>query len=135
MPHKFRVEIVWALFALVDVVAMFVFPEQVTIPFHVIWISLTLVYGYRTWNARPTLIVLAVVMLVTGLGEASHSIDIVELFEVPLMATMFLAMVWHAAASSRSMSCTRRRSASGTSSAMRHTICEHRSRSRSAMPS
>jgi signal transduction histidine kinase len=79
---------------------MIVWPTWETIPFHFVWISLTLVYGFRVWPGAPTLIVLASVMAATA---ASISLDAFdgsqlwgELFEVPLMAAMFLAMVWHA---------------------------------------
>ncbi|MBA3691164.1 MAG: HAMP domain-containing histidine kinase, partial [Actinobacteria bacterium] len=71
-----------------------------TIPFHFVWVSLTIVYGYRVWRLRSTLVVLAVVMALTGVALAFTVIrgherpD--EIAEVPLMAAMFLAMVWHA---------------------------------------
>jgi signal transduction histidine kinase len=58
------------------------------------------VYGFRTWATRPTLAVLGVVMATTG---AAIGVDVArgtepfaELTEVPLMAAMFGAMVWHA---------------------------------------
>lgn len=96
MLRKYRLEIAWAIFVCANVVAMFVFPDQVTVPFHFIWVSLVLIYGYRTWAPRPTLIVLAIVMVVTGAGELHRALDYAELSEVPLMAAMFVAMVWHA---------------------------------------
>jgi signal transduction histidine kinase len=95
-----RVEIVWAVFAGVNYAAMIAWPSWETIPFHFVWISLTLLYGFRVWAPRPTLIVLGCVMLMTGFSiglDAFHGIQLWgELFEVPLMAAMFLAMVWHA---------------------------------------
>jgi signal transduction histidine kinase len=94
--RKFHIEIAWAIFASANLVAMFVFPAQVTVPFHFIWISLTLVYGYRTWEPRPTLIVLGIVMFTTTFGEVNSTRAWAELSEIPLMAAMFLAMVWHA---------------------------------------
>jgi signal transduction histidine kinase len=79
---------------------MIAWPSWETIPFHFVWISLTLLYGFRVWDIRPTLIVLACVMAMTGFSigvDAFHGIQLWgELFEVPLMAAMFLAMVWHA---------------------------------------
>ena len=71
-----------------------------TIPFHFVWVSLTLVYGIRLWRLRTTMFLLLVVMAVTGaalawtIARGHESPD--ELAEVPLMAAMFLAMVWHA---------------------------------------
>jgi signal transduction histidine kinase len=90
----------WAAFSAVNLVAIFAFPGWETIPFHVIWISFTLLYGFRTWAPRPTLWVLAVVMAATaagiGLDVARGAEPGAELTEVPLMAAMFLVMVWHA---------------------------------------
>jgi len=79
---------------------MLLIPEWETVPFHFIWVSLTLLYGYRVWRTRPTFAVLAVVMAATGLfiwidyTRGAQPLD--ELTEVPLMAAMFVAMVWHA---------------------------------------
>src|SRR6185437_14943507 len=62
--------------------------------------SLTLVYGFRIWAPRPTGIVLGLVIAGTGsliLSDAFSGSQLWgELFEVPLMSAMFLAMVWHA---------------------------------------
>ncbi|MGH2915980.1 MAG: sensor histidine kinase [Solirubrobacteraceae bacterium] len=95
-----RVEIAWAAFAAGNYAAMIAWPSWETIPFHFVWISLTLVYGFRVWSMRNTRIVLASVMALTGASiglDAFKGIQLWgELFEVPLMAAMFLAMVWHA---------------------------------------
>jgi signal transduction histidine kinase len=90
----------WAAFTAINLIAIFAFPRWETIPFHVIWISVTLVYGFRTWAPVSTLWVLGVVMSVTAVGigvdVARGAVAASELTEVPLMAGMFLAMVWHA---------------------------------------
>ncbi len=90
----------WAVFSAINLIAIFAFAGWETIPFHFIWISFTLLYGFRTWAPRPTLVVLGVVMVTTA---AAIGVDVTrgaepgaELTEVPLMAAMFLAMVWHA---------------------------------------
>src|SRR2546423_5873203 len=94
------VEAAWFGFAAANLVAMALWPSWETIPFHFIWISLTLLYGFRVWSPRPTGIVLGVVVAVTGgliLKDAFTGDQLWgELFEVPLMSAMFLAMVWHA---------------------------------------
>jgi two-component system, OmpR family, sensor kinase len=94
------VEVAWFAFAAANLVAMAVWPSWETIPFHFIWVSLTLLYGFRVWAPAPTGIVLGVVIAATGsliLGDAFRGDQLWgELFEVPLMAAMFLAMVWHA---------------------------------------
>jgi len=91
---------VWVIFTTINLIAIFAFPGWETIPFHVIWISFTLLYGFRIWAPGPTLMVLAVVMAATaagiGLDVARGTEPGAELTEVPLMAAMFGAMVWHA---------------------------------------
>ena len=93
-------EAAWAAFAVANFVAMFAWPDWETIPFHFVWISLTFVYGVRVWSTRTTSAVLSVVILATGVSIMSDAFSGIqlwgELFEVPLMAAMFLAMVWHA---------------------------------------
>jgi signal transduction histidine kinase len=94
------VDVAWGAFSAVNLVAILFFQDWETIPFHFIWISFTIIYGFRVWAPRPTAWVLAVVIMTTG---AAIALDIrrgteplQELTEVPLMAAMFCAMVWHA---------------------------------------
>jgi signal transduction histidine kinase len=93
-------EAAWAVFAAANWVAMVLWPSWETIPFHFVWISLTFVYGVRIWSSRTMWTVLAVVAAATGasiFADAFNGIQLWgELFEVPLMSAMFLAMVWHA---------------------------------------
>jgi signal transduction histidine kinase len=94
------VDAAWGLFALANLAAMVAWPSWETIPFHFVWISLTIIYGFRVWSPPVTIAVLAVVILGTGASILSDAFDGIqlwgELFEVPLMSAMFLAMVWHA---------------------------------------
>jgi signal transduction histidine kinase len=94
------IEIAWGAFAQANLMAMVAWPSWETIPFHFIWVSLTLVYGFRIWRPGPTYAVLGLVALATGtliLADAfSEAQPWGEVFEVPLMSAMFLAMVWHA---------------------------------------
>ncbi len=94
------VEALWAAFAAANLVAMGFWPGWETIPFHFIWISLTLVYGFRVWRPAATSLTLLAVVASTGaliLNDAFTGDQLWgELFEVPLMSAMFLAMVWHA---------------------------------------
>jgi signal transduction histidine kinase len=94
------VELGWATFAVLNVAAMVAWPSWETIPFHFVWISLTIVYGFRVWGPSVTAAVLAAVAVATGASIMSDAFAGSqlwgELFEVPLMAAMFLAMVWHA---------------------------------------
>jgi signal transduction histidine kinase len=93
-------EVAWVAFAIANVVAMALWPGWETVPFHLIWVSLTLLYGFRVWRPSFTYGVLGVVAVVTGgliLADAFNEFQPWgELFEVPLMSAMFLAMVWHA---------------------------------------
>jgi signal transduction histidine kinase len=94
------VEVGWAIFALANLGAMAYWESWETIPFHFIWVSLTLVYGFRVWQLGATLWTLAAVFVATGaliLADVHGGSQLAgELFEVPLMSAMFLAMVWHA---------------------------------------
>jgi two-component system OmpR family sensor kinase len=99
--RKHWLEIAWALFAAANVMIMVRLHDWETVPFHFVWVSLTLLYGVRIWSLRSTWAVLAGVMLATGgalvwvlLHTNGERPD--ELTEVPLMAAMFVAMVWHA---------------------------------------
>jgi signal transduction histidine kinase len=94
------VELAWFAFAVANVVAMVIWEHWETIPFHFIWVSLTLVYGFRIWPMPATAVVLGAVCTGTGilitLDARAGSQTWGELTEVPLMSAMFLAMVWHA---------------------------------------
>lgn len=95
-----RVEAAWGAFALANLAAMIAWPSWETIPFHFVWISLTIVYGFRVWSPPVTGAVLSLVILGTGVSIGADAFAGIqlwgELFEVPLMSAMFLAMVWHA---------------------------------------
>jgi signal transduction histidine kinase len=100
-PYSPRaLDIGWAVFSALNLVAMYWFAYWETIPFHFIWISLTLVYGFRAWRSTPTMWVLSAVMVATASGigfdvwRGTEPPE--ELTEVPLMAAVFVAMVWHA---------------------------------------
>ena len=100
-PNRLRWwDIAWVLFSLANLYAMLLWPDWETVPFHFIWVSLTILYGFRVWKARPTTVILVFVMVLTGtliwidVARGITSLD--EITEVPLMAAMFVAMVWHA---------------------------------------
>ena len=73
LPRR-TVELAWALFAAANIAAMVRWETWETIPFHFIWVSLTLLYGFRTWRPLPTLGTLAFVVASTAIsGAASRS--------------------------------------------------------------
>jgi signal transduction histidine kinase len=94
------IDVAWAIFALLNLVAMYVFADWETVPFHFIWVSLAILYGFRVWRMKPTLILLGTIIVTTGsllivdIANGAQPLD--ELTEVPLMSAMFFAMVWHA---------------------------------------
>src|SRR4051794_33391942 len=93
-------ELLWAVFAAANLAVMHEIHDWATVPFHFIWVSLTILYGFRVWSVKATLLVLFCVCWTTGaalyhIADATgHGID--EMTEVPLMGAMFMAMVWHA---------------------------------------
>jgi signal transduction histidine kinase len=90
----------WGVFAIFNLAVMVAIPTWETVPFHFIWVSLTLLYGFRVWNLRQTSFVLALVILTTGASIVADAMagtePAGEIAEVPLMSAMFIAMVWHA---------------------------------------
>jgi len=92
-------DIVWAVFVGLNLAAMRLFPAWQTVPFLAIWVSLTVIYGFRLWRLQPTILTLAAVTVATGgiifVQVLKGQQDADYLAEVPLIALMFLVMVWH----------------------------------------
>jgi signal transduction histidine kinase len=100
-PYRPEVlDIAWGVFSAGNLVAIVFWCGWETIPFYFIWISFTVLYGFRTWSTRPTVVLLTGVTVTTaagiGLDVYRGAEPPAELIEVPLMAAMFGAMVWHA---------------------------------------
>ncbi len=93
------VDIAWAVFVGINLAAMRLLPAWQTVPFLAIWVSLTAIYGFRLWRLQPTILTLATVTLATGgiigVQVLKGQQDADYLAEVPLIALMFLVMVWH----------------------------------------
>jgi signal transduction histidine kinase len=89
----------WVVFAAVNTGLMFMLPDAETIPFHFVWVSTALVYGLRPWPLPYMWLTCGVVTAVTGLPLVQHAhagqIGWQETSEIPLMALLFLVMVWH----------------------------------------
>ncbi len=92
-------DIAWAVFVGLNLAAMRLLPAWQTVPFLVIWVSLTVIYGFRLWRLQPTILTWAAVTLATGgiigVQVLKGQQDADYLAEVPLIALMFLVMVWH----------------------------------------
>ena len=93
-------DIAWVVFVGLNLVAMRLLTNWQTVPFLAIWISLTVIYGFRLWRLQPTILTWAAVTLATGgiifVQVLKGEQDADYLAEVPLIALMFLVMVWHA---------------------------------------
>jgi len=93
------VDVAWVVFVGLNLAAMRLLTAWQTVPFLFIWVSLTAIYGFRLWRLQPTIMTLAAVTLATGgvigVQVASGQEDGEYLAEVPLIAMMFLVMVWH----------------------------------------
>jgi signal transduction histidine kinase len=93
------IELCFCVFVLANTAGILILQEWSTVPFHFIWIALSVVYGWLVWSIRATLAVLASVIVLTG---ATLGVNVVlggdrpdDLTEVPLMAIVFLVMVWY----------------------------------------
>ena len=93
------VDIAWVAFVAINLAAMRLLPAWQTVPFLAIWVSLTVIYGFRLWRIQPTILTLAAVTIATGgiigVQVLKGQQDADYLAEVPLIALMFLVMVWH----------------------------------------
>jgi signal transduction histidine kinase len=94
-----RADIAWVVFVGLNLAAMQLVPVWQTVPFLCIWVSLTAVYGFRLWRLGSALLTVVTVTLATG-GLIGWQVlrgeqDGDYLAEVPLLAMMFVVMVWH----------------------------------------
>jgi signal transduction histidine kinase len=97
--RTFYVDIIWVLFVGLNLAAMRLLPAWGTVPFLAIWVSLTAIYSFRLWRLQPAILTMAAVTLATGgiigVQVLKKQQDADYLAEVPLIALMFLVMVWH----------------------------------------
>src|SRR5215471_5198143 len=98
--RAYRLDIAWVVFIGLNLLAMRLIPAWQTVPFLIIWISLTAIYGFRLWRMGSTVLTVTVVTLATG-GLIGWQVlrgkqDADYLAEVPLLAAMFVVMAWHA---------------------------------------
>jgi signal transduction histidine kinase len=106
------VDIAWVAFVLLNLLAMRLMTDWQTVPFLVIWISLAALYGFRLWRLGSALFTVATLTVATG-GLIGWQVlrgeqDADYLAEVPLIAMMFVIMVWHSRRRSAAMEGMRR---------------------------
>ncbi len=87
------------LFVVLNLLAMQLIPHWQTVPFLIIWITLTAAYGVRLWRTGSAMVTVLIVTLATG-GLIGFQVlrgqqDLDYLAEVPLLALLFVVMVWH----------------------------------------
>lgn len=92
------VDVAWLALWVVGLAGI-VFARWETIPFHLAWICLALLYSFRIGSTRATVMVLAAMLSTTF---AAITLDMLrgvrpadELTEVPLMTAMFWIVMWH----------------------------------------
>jgi two-component system OmpR family sensor kinase len=94
-------EALWAVFALSNLVWMIALPSWASIPFHLTWMSLLLLYGFgsRTWSLTLTWSLFVPILIGTGLLFVNTRVRGLqaydEVVEVPLLAALLWAMMLH----------------------------------------
>jgi signal transduction histidine kinase len=89
----------WVSLWVLGLAGIVVFERWEAVPFHLIWVGFALLYSFRVRRTRPTLWVIAAMIITTfaaialDVSRGTQPAD--ELTEVPLMAAMFGVMMWH----------------------------------------
>jgi two-component system OmpR family sensor kinase len=101
LPLRGReLDTVWLALLLLNVAAIAVWHSHETIPFHVVSMCFALLYWLRVWPADPLPWGLGIVLITTVTGIALDVLhdagSLEEVTDIPLLATMFVAIVWHA---------------------------------------
>ncbi len=85
----------WCVWSALAVGLMWLDPGLERVPFHLVWVSLAIVYGLQAWPLRWAVTACVVIAVVTGIPLASHAHDGVLAYEeVAEMSALFLVMVW-----------------------------------------
>lgn len=96
--RTWRWEYAWAVFTAANLVWMEAMPGWYSVPFHFVWVSFTVLYGFRIWTNKFTWALVLLVVVTTGVVLVQLWIEGIptdEVLEVPLMFGMFLAMMLH----------------------------------------
>jgi signal transduction histidine kinase len=92
-------DLAWVLLWMAGLACILIFARWEALPFHLIWVTFALLYSFRIRKTKPTLWVLAAMIVTTfaAIGfDVLHGMQPAdELTEVPLMAAMFWVMMWH----------------------------------------
>ena len=69
VPHLSRAswaDFAWVIFIGLNLLAMRLIPAWQTVPFLIIWVSLTVMYGFRLWRLGSTVLTVTLVTVATG---------------------------------------------------------------------
>jgi signal transduction histidine kinase len=99
LTSRFLPELGLTLFCIMNLVWMADAHGWEALPVHFIFVSVSVVYGLRMWNAVNSVLALSAVVVpiflltlrAIEMGTESQA----ELAEIPLMSLIFLVMVWH----------------------------------------
>lgn len=94
----YQPELAWLALWLACVVWMVAFPRWQLVPFDLIWIGLAVLYGYRLWPDRRALALTTTAAVTTVAAISDDAVRHLHLGEsleqLPLLATMFVALAW-----------------------------------------
>ncbi len=90
---------VWLVFATGCTYFMVSFPGGETVPFHLGWVALGVIFGLHPWPLRWAIAAVVGYAAITGLvllGRAWQGVlPLEETAEIPLMCQLVLLMIWH----------------------------------------
>ncbi len=93
------ISLCWLAFALVNAVLVFTLAGEETIPYHLIWASFALLFGFWPWSRRLTWTVFGAITVVTGIPLILHAnseiIGWSECSEIILMGVILALLIWH----------------------------------------
>ena len=96
---RFLPELGLTVFCIANLVWMAAAHGWEALPVHFIFVSVSIVYGLRMWNALNSVLalfaVVAPIFVLTLRAIEMGSESQAELAEIPLMSLIFLVMVWH----------------------------------------
>jgi signal transduction histidine kinase len=97
--RRFLPELGLIVFCALNLVWMAIAHGWEALPVHFIFVSVSIVYGLRMWNALNSVLalfaVVAPIFVLTVRAIEMGSESQAELAEIPLMSLIFLVMVWH----------------------------------------
>lgn len=98
-PRDRALEAAFLVFTVICLGLMLVLPGPSTIPYHLVFLALTIVYGFAVWPPHRTLAWLLFVTITTGTVmlhlALTGEIEWEECSEIILMPAIFLGQRWH----------------------------------------